>query len=158
MPVKSLRDGTLKVSDASGSGGSNSVTVAVEVGDFSYTEKIPANIISDRGVLDHARLANEEPIEWNFSVQYQSHTKHVSPSLYDALTKTGGASSWASDEPSSDVYAVILELTMTDPAGGAAEVLTIVRAIPEQVEFSEGDPSNTLSCSGRAVLTTPALT
>ena len=157
MPVKSLRDGTVKIADASGTGGGNVVTVDVEDGDFQYTEKNPANIILDRGVLDHARLANEEPVELSFSMKYQSHTLHVSPSPYDALTKTGGAAAWTSDEPSSDVYAVIIELTMSDPAGGASEVLTFARFIPETIEFSEGDPNNVLRCSGRAVITAPAL-
>ena len=157
MPVKSLRDGTVKIADSGGTGGGNSVTVDVEEGDVSYTEKTPANIILDRGVLDHARLANEEPVELSFSMKYQSHTLHVSPSPYDALTKTGGASAWVSDEPSSDVYAVIIELTMTDPAGGSAEVLTFARFIPETIEFNEGDPHNVMRVSGRAVITAPAL-
>ncbi len=158
MPVKSLRDGTLKIADSGGTGGGNSVTVDVEEGDFSYTERpTPANIILDRGVLDHARLANEEPIDWSFTMRYQSHTLHVSPSPYDALTQTGGSSAWVSDEPSSDIYAVILELAMTDPAGGAAETLTFARCLVEEVQFSEGDPHNVLSASGRAVITTPAL-
>ena len=157
MPVKSLRDGTIKIADSGGTGGGNSVTVDVEDGDLQYTEKNPANIILDRGVLDHARLANEEPIELSFSMKYQSHTAHVSPSPYDALTQTGGASAWVSDEPSSDVYAVIIELTMTDPAGGAAEVLTFARFIPENIEFNEGDPHDVMRVSGRAVITAPAL-
>ncbi len=113
------------------------MTIDVEDGDLSWTEAAPVNIISDRGVLDHARLANEVPIEWRFSMKYQSHTLHVSPSPYDALTQTGGASSWTSDEPNSDAYAVIIEFTMTDPAGGASEVVTFVRCFPESIEFTE---------------------
>ena len=158
MPVKNLRDGTLKIADAGGTGGGNSVTVDVEEGDFSYTERpTPAHIILDRGVLDHARLAAEEPVDWSFTMKYQSHTLHVSPSPYDALTQTGGSSGWTSDEPNSDVYAVILELTMTDPAGGSAEVLTFARCIVEEIQFSEGDTHNVLSASGRAVITAPVL-
>ena len=157
MPVKSLRDGTIVISDEGGSGGADTVTVDVEEGDLSFTEAAPVNIILDRGVLDHARLANQVPVELRFTMKYQSHTLHVSPSPYDALTQTGGASSWTSDEPNSDVYAVIIEFTMTDPAGGSAEVLTFVRFFPETIEFTEGDPNNVMTVSGRALITRPAL-
>lgn len=151
MPVRSLKDATVTISDDGGSGGGDSVTVDVEVGDFSFTQRQPVNIISDRGILDHARKANEEPIEFSLSMQFQSFSTHESPSPYDAVTKTGGASSWTSDEPNSDAYAVILEVTITDPAGGSAEVITIVRAFVEGISFTEGDPSDTLSFSGRAL-------
>ncbi|MEE8551473.1 MAG: hypothetical protein V3T08_09510 [Gemmatimonadota bacterium] len=157
MPVKNLRDGTVKIADAAGTGGGNSVTVDVEEGDLTYTEKTPVHIIKDRGVLDHARLADEVPVELSFSMKYQSHTLHVSPSPYDALTKTGGASSWVSDEPNSDVYAVIIEFTMTDPAGGAAEVLTFARFMDIVIDFNEGAEFNIMKVSGKALITTPVL-
>ena len=151
MPVRSLKDATVKISDDGGSGGGDSVTVDVEEGDFSFTQRQPVDIISDRGVLDHARKGNEEPIEFSFSMKFQSFSTHVSPSPYDAVTKTGGASSWTSDEPSSDAYAVILEVTLADPAGGAAEIITIVRAFVEDISFQEGSPNDSLSFSGRAL-------
>lgn len=157
MPVRSLRDGTIKVADAGGTGGSNVITVSVEEGDFSFTERHPVNIIHDRGVLDHARKANDEPVEWSFSVKFQSFSTHATTTLYDALTQTGGASAWVSDEPNSDVYAVILEFTIVDPAGGSSEVLTFERAIPQEPSFQEGDPNNTLSVSGVAVITAPSI-
>ena len=133
------------------------MTVDIEEGDFSYTERHPNNIISDRGVLDHARLANEEPEEGSFSMMFQSFSTHSATTPYDAVTKTGGASAWVSDEPSSDAYAVIIEVTITDPAGGASEVLTFARVLIEEISFQEGDPSNTLSFSYRAVETSPTL-
>ena len=157
MPVRNLRDGTIKIADAGGTGGGNSVTVDVEEGDLSYTEKAPVSVIHDRGVLDHARLADEVPVELSFSMKYQSHSTHVSPSPYDALTKTGGASAWTSDEPNSDVYAVIIEITITDPAGGAAEVLTFERFMDITIEFSEGAEHNVMRVSGLALITAPAL-
>jgi hypothetical protein len=157
MPVRSLRDGTILVADASGSGGANKVTVSLEEGNLNWTGRFPANIILDRGVLDHARLASDEPVDLSFSVMFQSLSTHASTTLYDAITKSGGASAWVSDEPNSDVYAVIVEFTVTDPAGGASEVLTFARYIPEEISFQEGDPSDTLAVSGRAVITAPAI-
>ena len=156
MPVRSLKDGTLKIADSSGTGGGNVVTVDLEEGNVSWTERSPVNIISDRGTLDHARVANQEPLEFSFDMRFQSFTTHTSPSPYDAVTKTGGASAWSSDEPNSDAYAVILELVITDPAGGASETITFVRCFIENIEFSEGDPHDTMSFSGRGLLTAPA--
>jgi len=158
MPVRNLRDGTIKIADAGGTGGANVVTVSVEDGDLSFTERHPANIIKDRGVLDHARLAEEEPVDLSFSMKFQSFSTHAATTPYDALTQTGGASAWVSDEPNSDVYAVIIEFTIVDPAGGASETLTFARFIPEELPFSEGDPHSTLSVSGRAVITAPSIT
>ena len=157
MPVRSLKDATVVLADSGGSGGSNKCTVDVEEGDFSFTIRQPANIISDRGVLDHARKGNEEPIEFSFSMQFQSFSTHAAPSPYDLVTKTGTASAYTSDEPNSDVWAIIIEVTITDPAGGASEVLTFERCLVEEITFTEGDPSDTLTFSGRAVDLLPTL-
>ena len=157
MPVRSLKDGTVKISDDGGSGGADTLTVDIEDGTFTYSELSPANIISDRGVLDHARKANEEPMTFSFDMKFQSFSTHAAITPYDAVTKTGGASAWTSDEPNSDVYAVILEVVITDPAGGASETITIPRAIIEGVSFAEGDPNDSLTFSGRALVTRATL-
>ena len=157
MPSRNLRDGSIKIADAGGVGGGNVVTVSLEEGDLTWTERHPAHIISDRGVLDHARLAEEEPIPISFSVIYQSLSTHNALTLYDALTKTGGASAWVSDETNSDVYAVILEFTVADPAGGSSEVLTFARFIPEEISPQEGSPTSTMAISGRCVITAPVI-
>jgi hypothetical protein len=157
MPIRNLRDGTLKIADAGGTGGANVVTVDLEDGGLSWSQKTPANIIKDRGVLDHARLADEEPVTLNFQLKFQSFSTHAATTPYDALTQTGGASAWVSDEPNSDVYAVILEFTIVDPAGGASEVVTFARVCDIQIDPSEGDEYNTMAVSARCVETAPSL-
>ena len=157
MPVRSLRDGTVKIADDGGTAGPDVVTVDVEEGDFAYTERSPINVIHDRGVLDHSRLADEEPLSYSVGMRFQSFSTHATITPYDAVTKTGGAAAWTSDEPSSDVYAVILELAVTDPAGGASETITIARAAIEEVAFAEGNPHDTLAFSGRAMVTRATL-
>jgi len=149
MPVRKLKDGTIKIADASGTGGGNVITVDLEDGGLSWNEKTPINIIKDRGVLDHARLADEEPVDISLSMKFQSLSSHAAITPYDAVTQAGGASAWVSDEPDSDVYAVILELTIADPAGGASEVITFARVCIESIDTAEGDEYNTLSISGR---------
>jgi hypothetical protein len=158
MPVRSLRDGVVKIADAGGTGGANVVTVDLEDGGLSYTERTPVNIIKDRGVLSHARLGEEEPVDLSLAMKFQSLTTHVAIPPYEALKKIGGAAAWVSDEPNSDVYAVIIEIVIDDPAGGADETLTFARFCPEEIAFTEGDEYDTLTVSGRAVITAPAVT
>lgn len=157
MPVRNLRDGTIKIADASGTGGGNVITVDLEDGGLSWNEKKPVNIIKDRGILDHARLADEEPVDISLSMKFQSFSTHAAITPYDAVTQTGGASAWVSDEPNSDVYAVIMGLTIVDPAGGASEVITFARVCIESIDTAEGDEYSTLSISGRCVETSPTL-
>lgn len=158
MPVRSLKDGTIKVSDTSGTGGSNTITVSVEEGDLSYTETNPANFIMDRGVLDHARKANEEPVDLSFSVRFQSFIADASPTLYEALTQTGDATGWTSAFSSTDYYGVIIDFEITDPSSGSVgETLTFDPFAPEEISFSEGDPHDDLSVSGRALITSPSI-
>lgn len=158
MPVRNLRDGTIKIADAGGTGGANVVTVDLEDGGLSWNEKTPVNIIKDRGILDHARLADEEPVDITLSMKFQSISTHAATTPYDAVTQTGGASAWVSDEPSSDVYAVIIEIVIADPAGGASETITFARVCIESIDTAEGDEYNTLSFSGRCVETSPSVT
>ena len=157
MPVRSLRDGTIKIADNAGTGGANVITVAVEEGDLSFTERHPANIVLDRGVIDHARKANDEPVELSFSIRFQYFLGGGVINPYEALTKTSGAAAWTSDLANTDVYAVVIEFTIDDPAGGADEVLTFANFIPEEISFTEGDPHDSLSVSGRAVITAPTI-
>ena len=156
--TRNLRDAVIKIADAGGTGGANVITVDLEDGGLSWTEKTPVNIIKDRGILDHARLAEEEPVELSITMKFQSFSTHAATTPYDAVTQTNGASAWVSDEPNSDAYAVILEIVIDDPAGGADETITFARLCITERSFAEGDPFDTLSFSGLGVETSPSLT
>lgn len=151
MPVRSLKDGTIEIEDrALVDATPNTITIDLEEGDLSWTESRPARIISDRGVLSHALTAAEEAYEVSFSMMYQSLSKHATTTPYDAFTRTGGASAWASTEPKGDAYAVNLKFTITDPAGGANEEVFLEQLHVESIDFAEGDEFSTLTVSGRA--------
>ena len=156
MPSRSLKDGTITLLD--GAATPASVTVDVEDGDLSWTERTPVDIVVDRGVLAHARASNEQPVEIAFSMIFQSLSTHATLTPYDALKNSGGASAWTSDEPNSDAWAVTLQFVIGDPAGGASETITFARFCPEEIVFQEGTPYDTLRVSGRAVITAPAVT
>lgn len=151
MPVRSLKDGTIKLRvDDNGAGSEGSVTVNLEEGDLSFTERTPVVIHRDRGVLDHARKASAEALELAFSMMFQSFTKHADPTPYQVLKKLGSASSWVSQESNSDAWAVDVEFTIADPAGGASEVLSFDRFVPEEVGLQEGEEFDRLTVTGRS--------
>jgi len=156
MPVKNLRDGTIKVQvDNDGGGNAGEVEVTLEEGDLQWTESRPVQMHMDRGTLDHARRnVQDQLVELSFSVMYTDHLdpNSASPTLYEALTQQGAAASWVSQNFDSDDYAVNLEFTVSDPAGGSDEEINFDRFNITSIEFSEGDPYNKLQITGTAPL------
>lgn len=158
MPVRSLRDGTIKVQVADdGAGSAASVTVTLEEGDLEFTERRPVTVVKDRGVLDHARPAADEAMELSFSFMLQQFTDPDSadPTVYEALKHIEDASAWETQETDSDSWAVDLEFTITDPAGGASEVLTFDRFHPSEVQMQEGEEFDVITASGVSVQRSP---
>ena len=161
LPVKNLRDGTLIIADDGGTAGADKITVVLEEGNLSWTEANPVDMISDRGTLDHARQGNDVPVTGTFSIQYTTHLDPNSANItpYEAMTQQGSASAWGSDASNGgDAYAVIMEFTMTDPAGSSSEVVTFSEVYVEDIQFAEGQPSSILSTTFRALQTRPAYT
>lgn len=150
MPARNLRDGQIDLRvDDNGGGSEGSVTVTLEEGDLAWRQRRPAQIVMDRGELDHARKAPSEAVELSFSMWYQDLVAHDSPTPYEVLTNTGDASAWLTQESDSDVWAVDVKFTASDPSGGSSEVLSFDRFVVEDIDFEEGEPSR-LSVSGRA--------
>jgi hypothetical protein len=158
MPVRSLRDGTIRIADAGGVGGANVITVALEDGGLNWTEDRSVDIISDRGVLDHARQAPEVPVSGTLSLLFESFLVSAAITPYEAIRMTSGASAWVSDASSGgDGTAFIMELVINDPAGGSDETILFSEVYAEQIDFAEGFPSNSLSFNFRAVQVAPAI-
>ena len=159
--VKKFQDAVLKIADGGGTGGSNVITMALSAGGLRYTTSTPKTVHKDRGSLSsgHARNAEEEPMEWSIEAEFRGYESTAGTAAeitpYEALTQTGEASGWVSDEPNSDVYGVILELTITDPGDSTTEVVTIERAFTETEDFAEAEEGDTLSFSGRAMVVRP---
>ena len=156
LPVKNLRDGTLKVQVSNDGGGNpGEVEVKLDEGNLAWSESRPVEIISDRGTLDHARRGAEQLIELTFSMRYTSHLdpNSASPTVYEALTRQGAASAWVSQNfGDSDDYSVNLEFTVADPAGGTDEVINFDMFNVTKEDFTEGEPFNVLEITGTAPL------
>lgn len=159
MVSRNLRDGQIKIKDGT-TPTPLSVTLTLEEGDLSFSVKKEYKQIRDRGALDHVRAGDEQVVPVSFSIKLDRVSEATSPvTLYDALRKVRSAAAWVSVAGAGEPYAVIIEFTVLDPAGGADdEVITFAKFFPEDVTFAEGDDYNTLSVSGFSFETAPAIT
>lgn len=159
MPVRNLRDSTVVIADDGGSAGPDNITLALEEGNIQWTEATPMDFITDRGVLDHARLAEEVPVSGSFTLKFETFLDPNSATVtaYEAITGTGAAAGWTSDASSGgDGYAFIMEITINDPAGGTDEVITLTEVYAVAKEYAEGSPYNTLNVQFTANITAPS--
>lgn len=147
MPVRNLRDGELVIKD---NGGANSLTVALDEGDLSWSETHNVVNVLDRGDLSHVRVGDQAPVAGSFTlkfVEFLSSGSGSGPTPYEGLTQTGAASEWTStNDDNGDVYTVQVEFTISNPdSAGSDEKLTFAKVCPTSIEFREGDEYDTLS-------------
>ena len=166
MPVsnltRNLRDGELVLKD--GSTPAQSLTVLLDEGDLSWTQRQRTIEIKDRGsiVAGHTRKGDDESIPISFTAKW---TQLIGKSaddadplqLYEFLTFASGADV-ASTSGDGQQDTLTLEFTVTDPAGQASERIAFHKVYRETLSMSEGRDYNTLSFSGRAFQTAPTIT
>ncbi len=158
MPVRNLRDGVIKIQVADdGTSSAGEVEVTLEEGNLSWAERRPVAMISDRGTLDHARRTpQDELVEVSFTMMFQTFQDPNSASVtpYEALTQSGAAAAWVSQNfAQSDAYSVNLEFTIDDPEGGTDEEINFDYFHPTTpAEFTEGEEFSTLTITGEAPL------
>mgnify|MGYP001603984751 CR=1 FL=1 len=154
--TRNLRDGEITLKD--GTGTPLTVVLTLEQGDMSWTDRRNYVKVLDRGVLDHVRAGDQEPVVLSFSVKIDRVSEPTSPvTLYNALRKMGAAASWLSVGQTHEPYALLVQFRMLDPAGGADhEIITFNKFFPEEVTMDEGEEFNTVSASGFAYITSPA--
>lgn len=154
--TRNLRDGQIKVFDGT-TPTALEVTLTLEEGDLEF-EEVTENIqVKDRGALDHVRPGDQMPVPLSFSVKLDRvHEASTPVTLRDALKNAGGASSWVSVAGDHEPYAVGIEFTVLDPAGGSDdETITFGKFFQESIKFTEGSDYNTLQVSGFSYETSP---
>lgn len=97
------------------------ITIKVGEGQISWDEKRPMEYKKDRGKLDLVRLADEEPMDVNFTLSYTELTASDPstdpPTPEDALKRRGAAANWVSAniaDPCSP-YCLNIRLDWTPP-------------------------------------------
>ena len=154
--TRNLRDGVIKLKD--GTGTPLELTLALDMGNLQFTEKVNHIQVKDRGVLDHTRPGDQEAVALSFGVKVDRVSEASSPyTLRDALKAENSASAWVTVGNAWEPYQLIVEFTINDPdtSGSDDETITFNKFHPEEIEFSEGDEFNELQCSGFSFETKP---
>ena len=160
--VRNLRDSELVIKDGT-TPTPQSLTVLLDEGDLTWTERANTIEILDRGSIaaGHTRKGDEESIVLSFSAKW---TQLIGKSaaggdplqLYEFLMFVSGASV-VSTSPTGEQDTLQLEFTIVDPAGVAGEKVTFAKVYRESLTMSEGDDSNQITFSGRDFEVAPTI-
>lgn len=160
IPVtKNLRDGVITIYDGT-SYTPNELEVIIEEGNLTFKEEKTVVEVKDRGALSHLRPGEEISVKGSFSIKFRQFLQQegaTDPSVYEALTKTGGASAWVStNTDGGGVYTVGIRFEIATPTSGEkAEKITFDPVFIPGIDFKEGDESNELSFEFTAFQTKP---
>lgn len=160
--TRNLRDGELVIFD--GSSPPKSLTLILDEGDLSWTQKQRTLEVKDRGSIaaGHTRRGDDESVSLSFSAKWtQLLSRSVSVgdplALYETLMFVP-ASGVASTSQPGEQQTLTLQFTVLDPAGQASERITFEKVYRESLTMSEGNDSNTIAFSGKAFQTAPTVT
>lgn len=170
--TRNLRHGSLVLHD--GQTANNTLAVAIEEGDLSFTEAKPGVSVKHRGGLDHWSKGEEVEVSVSFTIKFEEYISKTSPaaaivalaaggavtsiSVREFLTGRGvGGALLTSMSGRNDVFTVSLWFSVANPviSGDQAELLKFNNFNCESIEFSEGAEYNTIRVSGRALITAP---
>lgn len=157
MPTRNIRDGVLKIKD----GDTEEIEIKLVDSGLTWTEHDNKIYVLDRGVLDHMRQGDEQPVDIALNLKFVELIAHDSqaPTPYEAVKAVGAAASWVStNDDGGGVYTTNLEFTISNPDPSAQdELITFAKFTPETpADFGEGDEHNTLVISGKAFITAPS--
>lgn len=160
--VRNLRDGELVIKDGT-SGTPQSLTVLLDEGDLTWTERANTIEVKDRGSIaaGHTRKGDEETISLSFTAKWtQLIGKAANPAdplqLYEMLMFVSGAGV-VSTSAVGEQDTLQLEFTIVDPTGAAGEKVTFAKVYRESLTMSEGDDFNIISFTGRDFESAPAV-
>jgi hypothetical protein len=95
-------------------------------GNLTYDETREVEILLDRGILDEARLGDEQPMAVSFTFTWKfirAISGASTPSIEQALKNTGPASTWTTaDSNTCAPYAVDIVLENVPPCSGVGEL------------------------------------
>ena len=150
MPtVKVPRDGTLIISD--GTGSPNTFTVNYEDGDFSFSDdKTERIVIRDRGQIVGLRKGDDSVATFSFSTYLTEFTDGSTSLICDIIEKTGSAAAWISTGGTGyEQYLLDVQLKIegTDHGDGSDETLTLTKCFLNW-DFAEAKEGNKINVTG----------
>ncbi|SFH68466.1 hypothetical protein [Planctomicrobium piriforme] len=155
--VRNLRDGELLIKD----GGSKELTVLLDQGDLSWTQRQQTIEVKDRGSIaaGHLRKGDEEAVAISFSARWTQLIGDGAEDplqLYELLTFRSGAGV-TSTSTAGQQETLTFEFTVVDPAGAASEKIVFSKVYRESLTMSEGDEANVIAFTGKAFQTAPTV-
>jgi hypothetical protein len=147
--TKNLRDGTVVVSD--GTGTPKTLTLLLDSGDLSWTESEEAVQVLDRGVLDHTREGDQVPVDISFSVKWvqllaESLSGGSDRTLYEMVNNTN--STYTTTGGTGQKYSLKYEFTVNDASGVKNEKITFAKVYKKSMQLGEGADWNTIQFDG----------
>lgn len=146
---KNFRDGTITLSD--GSGSPITLTVQYEAGDFSIDNvsqsQSEVEAYLDRGAFHNVRKTNFAPATFSFTATMTDLSDATEKCLWDAVNKSGAFSAGVS-RGDTDVWLLLVGFTVegTDFGDAADHTLTLDKC-HLTISFAEGSP-NTFTLNG----------
>lgn len=146
---KNMRDGTITLSD--GSGSPITLTVQYEAGDFAIDNVMQSQteveVYLDRGSFHNVRKTNFAPATFTFTATMTDLSDATEKCLWDAVNKSGAFAAGVS-RGDTDVWLLQVGLTIegTD-FGDAADHTLVLDKCHLTISFAEGSP-NTFTLNG----------
>jgi len=165
--TRNLRHSSLAVQD--GQTAVNTLAIAIDEGNLTFTEERQGVVVNNRGELDHWSKGESMPVNLSFTIKFDEYASRTTRavvaddaggavtgySLRGFLRNQGG--DLTSTNGRNDIFTTDLKFTITDPVvtGDEQEILTFTDFYADSFTFSEGDEYNTVAVSGRALVETP---
>ncbi|WP_437225292.1 hypothetical protein SH661x_004001 [Planctomicrobium sp. SH661] len=158
--TRNLRDGELVIKD----GASAQLTVLLDQGDLTWTQRQQTIEVKDRGSISagHLRKGDDESTSLSFTAKWTQLVGKANSSgdplqLYETLMfqEDSGVVSTSAD---GEQQTLTFEFTVVDPAGVASEKITFSKVYRETLTMSEGEDANLIAFTGRAFQVAPAVT
>lgn len=160
--TRNLRDGELVILD--GSATPMSLTLLLDEGDLSWTQKQRTIEVKDRGSISagHTRRGDQESVSISFSAKWtQLLGKSVNEDdplqLYEFLNFVSGLG-LKSTSSTGEQNTLKMEFTVFDPAGTASEKIVFSKVYQESLTMSEGNEFNLIAFQGRDFEERPTIT
>lgn len=157
---RNLRDGELIIKD---NGAAGSVTVLLDEGDLTWTQRQSTLEIKDRGSITngHTRRGDQESVTISFSAKWTQligHAENVADphQLYEFLSFYPGAGV-GSTSSAGEQETLTFEFTVLDPTGVASEKIIFSKVYRESLTMSEGEDANLIAFTGRAFQVAPTI-
>lgn len=158
--TRNMRHGTVIIAD--GSATPKTLIIPISSGDFAYTVKKMAQVIMNRGKIDHRSKGDETPMTVDFSIlfsQWSHQQANTGMSPVDALLGTSVArvdNGWVSSDGCGDAWSVSVIFQIQDPCDPTHyEQLTFPDFHAEEYSFKENNTADQLSIKGNSLAEEP---